>query len=137
MSTIIWWWIWMSIWWWVIFLFSHFCFFVFSYPNGMVTRYQNPLIYLHYFWYYKFNKRKKNIFIFSGYTEQSCLKMDDHFWCPIEHRCLPKSVRCNHVQECFDGFDELNCGLYTLSAFFIYNMISIILMHSVILYLKN
>ncbi|KAH9415854.1 hypothetical protein DERP_000348 [Dermatophagoides pteronyssinus] len=43
------------------------------------------------------------------YGEESCLKMDDHFWCPIEHRCLPKSVRCNHVQECFDGFDELNC----------------------------
>nr|XP_046913755.1 G-protein coupled receptor GRL101-like isoform X1 [Dermatophagoides farinae] len=46
---------------------------------------------------------------FGGYTEQSCLKMNDHFWCPVEHRCLPKSVHCNHIQECFDGFDELNC----------------------------
>ncbi|KAF7494318.1 Putative G-protein coupled receptor [Sarcoptes scabiei] len=44
-----------------------------------------------------------------SYTKESCSTLIDHFWCPIENRCLPSSVRCNFIQECFDGFDEQNC----------------------------
>lgn len=45
----------------------------------------------------------------TGYTEEDCLRLENHFWCPVERRCLPASVRCNYIQECLGAFDELDC----------------------------
>ncbi|KAI2798172.1 hypothetical protein BLOT_013290 [Blomia tropicalis] len=50
---------------------------------------------------------------YGGYTEESCTQMKEHFWCPIEKRCLPNSIRCNFIQECLDGYDEIGCELKT------------------------
>lgn len=36
--------------------------------------------------------------------------MTNHFWCPVEKRCLPSTIRCNYIQECLDGYDEMDCG---------------------------
>lgn len=56
-------------------------------------------------------------FLKLGYTEEVCQTMKDHFWCSIENRCLPISIRCNYIQECFDAFDELDCNGKILFSF--------------------
>ncbi|KAJ8048133.1 MAM and LDL-receptor class A domain-containing protein 1 [Holothuria leucospilota] len=29
--------------------------------------------------------------------------------CPVEYTCIPKSKRCNDVEDCMDGSDEIDC----------------------------
>ncbi|RWS29509.1 G-protein coupled receptor GRL101-like protein [Leptotrombidium deliense] len=31
------------------------------------------------------------------------------FWCS-EGRCIPLTLRCNHIRDCLNGEDEINCG---------------------------
>lgn len=50
------------------------------------------------------------LFAMKDYAEEACTLTEAHFWCPIERRCLPSSTRCNYIQECLGGYDELACG---------------------------
>jgi hypothetical protein len=36
---------------------------------------------------------------------------DDEFRCD-NNQCLPTKYRCDLVEDCEDGSDEINCGLY-------------------------
>ncbi|CAG2174985.1 unnamed protein product, partial [Oppiella nova] len=51
------------------------------------------------------------------YNEEKCQTLSDHFWCPLEKRCLPVTVRCNHIPECLDGADEIDCDFENCSGF--------------------